>query len=129
MFPPMKSIALIILISVISACAEDPKGRNIAMDSKPPFDPELTVEQQNLANSLTPENLSLIDAALLSQSAFQWRKTARVVGSTMMKLSGKYEGIPDVFYSQRVQSLVDSGKLEAQGDLRRMKYSEVRLTK
>lgn len=35
--------------------------------------------------------------------------------------------IPDVFYSHRVRDLVSNGHLEAQGNLHRMRFSEVRL--
>lgn len=35
-------------------------------------------------------------------------------------------GIPDVFYAQRVRTLVERGVLEAADDLSRMRYCEVR---
>jgi hypothetical protein len=36
-------------------------------------------------------------------------------------------GIPDSFYAERVRLLVECGKLLAEGDLRFMRYSEVKL--
>jgi hypothetical protein len=84
--------------------------------------------QQALANALTADQLEAIDRALLRASDAQWRKVARVVGTAMMSdWEGKPEGIADVFYSQRVAHLVQQGKLEAQGNLARMRFSEVRL--
>jgi hypothetical protein len=35
--------------------------------------------------------------------------------------------LPDVYLSQRVRELVESGLLENQGNLARMRFSEVRL--
>ena len=35
--------------------------------------------------------------------------------------------VPDGYYAQRVALLVDSGKLESQGNLEYMRFSEVRL--
>ena len=40
----------------------------------------------------------------------------------------QYLDIPDVFYSQRIRELVSGGQLQAQGNLHRMRFSEVRLT-
>ena len=36
-------------------------------------------------------------------------------------------GIPDRFYAMRVRALVEAGVLEAQGNLQRMRFSEVRI--
>ena len=45
----------------------------------------------------------------------------------MMEMQNRISGIPDIFYSQRVRHLVEEGKLESQGNLGYMRYSEVRL--
>lgn len=91
------------------------------------FDPGLTVEQQERVRKLTQQQVSEIDSALLSQASPQWRKVARVVCSAMLQLKGRYVGIPDVYYAKRVAELVSSGVFESQGNLRRMRFSEVRL--
>ena len=70
--------------------------------------------------------LALIDAALLSQVSDEWRKVARVVGMAMLSMPDRPSGVPDVFFAKRVVLLVESGRLEARGDLRRMRFSEVR---
>jgi hypothetical protein len=36
------------------------------------------------------------------------------------------QGIPDVYYAERVRALVDRGLIESVGNLRRMRFSEVR---
>jgi hypothetical protein len=62
------------------------------------------------------------------QAGADWRKVALVVAVAMDAYSDQYHDIPDVFYGQRVRDLVSSGHLAAQGNLRRMRFSEVRLT-
>lgn len=91
-------------------------------------DAPMDADQQARAEALTPAQLEAMDRELLRASDVQWRKVARVVGTVMFSdWSGKPERIADVFYAQRVARLVRLGQLEAQGDLARMRFSEVRL--
>ena len=92
-------------------------------------DPPLDVEQSLRVSKLTQDDLWDIDRELLHQSARSWRKVARVVATTMDKLSSRIPGVPDVYYAQRVRHLVEIGKLESQGDLHRMRFGEVRLAR
>ncbi len=94
------------------------------------FEPDgpLTTEQLAIVQKLTPEQLAQVDDALLSNCCDEWQKVARVVGTTMMNDSVRLENVPDIFYSQRVQLLVKEGSLESKGNLKFMRYSEVRLT-
>ena len=100
---------------------------------KPPLpedyepDPQLTKEQIALVNKLSEMDIKRIDKALLSNTCQVWRKVARVVGTTMMELPDRIKGIPDIYYAQRIRQLVEEGKLESQGNLACMRYSEVRL--
>jgi hypothetical protein len=89
-------------------------------------DGDLSPDQVKLIEQLTDDEVQAIDNALLANSCERWRKVARVVGTTMMKLPSRVEGIPDIYYSQRVQKLVERGVLESQGNLSYMRYSEVR---
>jgi len=50
-----------------------------------------------------------------------------IVGTAMGNLPNRIKGIPDVFYSQRVASLVEQGKLVSQGVLKCMGFSEVKI--
>jgi len=93
----------------------------------PPFDPELTPEQLVLASGLSSEQVEEIDAALLSASGKHWRKVAMVVATAMNSLPNKIVGLPDVYYSQRVAVLAEQGKLISEGNLRRMRFSEVKV--
>ena len=45
----------------------------------------------------------------------------------MLGLKPKFDGVPDAYYSRRIIKLVNDGLLDAQGDLREMRFSEVRL--
>ncbi|MNQ85492.1 hypothetical protein D3C85_1006580 [compost metagenome] len=90
------------------------------------FDTELSPAEREQVARLPESDLALIDAALLSQVTGQWRKVARVVGMAMLSMPDHTENVPDAFFARRVALLVESGRLESQGDLRRMRFSEVR---
>ncbi len=97
--------------------------------SKVTNDPPLTQEQLKLVSNLSEAELSYIDSTLLSNVSSQWRKVARVIGTTMSEQDNKIKGVPDIFYSQRLSRLVTKGILQSQGNLQAMRYSEVRLPK
>lgn len=94
---------------------------------EPPFDPPMSEEQTALANALPEDMVHKIDEALLKVVSENWRKVARIVGTVMVYEKWLPDGIPDLYYAQRVRHLVDAGFLEAAGDLRMMGRSEVRL--
>lgn len=96
------------------------------IEESPEPDGELTSEQVKSVEQLTDDEVKAIDDALFSNTATKWRKVARVVGATMMERPCRLEGIPDIYYSQRVQKLVSDGLLESQGNLTCMRRSEVR---
>ena len=89
-------------------------------------DPELTEQEHQLAKRFSKAELAAIDNALLAHTCGSWRKVARVVGTTMLELPARVSGVSDVFYAHRIRQLVALGLLEAQGDLSRMRASEVR---
>ena len=71
-----------------------------------------------------------IDRLLLSCCDAHWRKVGRIVGQTSetleergIAISGGIAKLMDA----RMANLVRSGKLEAKGNTRRWRYSEVRL--
>lgn len=91
------------------------------------LDSDLSPDEERSAAMLTPVQLAEIDAALLQACSPRSRKLAMIVATAMHNLPQRIDGLPDVFYARRVSAMVASGKLEAIGDLRRMRYSEVRL--
>jgi hypothetical protein len=93
---------------------------------EPEPEPSLSAEELERVSQLTDDELRLIDEALLAEADVNWRKVARVVGFAIGKPS-HVQGIPDVYYAQRVRRLVEAGRLESQGNLEYMRFSEVRL--
>ena len=91
------------------------------------YDPDLSPTDKKRVAQLAAAELGLMDDALMSQASTDWRKVARVVGMAMLSMPDRPRGVPDVFFAKRVALLVESGRLELQGDLRRMRFSEVRL--
>lgn len=96
-----------------------------AVDGQP--DPPLDFEQSMRVSRLTQAELQQMDRELLSQASTEWRKVARIVGMAIGKLRERIPGVSDIYYAQRVQNLVALGQLESQGNLARMRSSEVRL--
>jgi len=83
--------------------------------------------ERALAESLGPAGLQSIDDAITKATQPPWLKVARVV-SDAMKAGGYVGDEPDFeLHVRRVIVLVESGALEAQGNLRRPRFSEVRL--
>ncbi len=66
------------------------------------------------------------DEALLQQATERWQKAAKIIGQVMMSI-GENEWPGDTYLAERLQALVTAGKLESQGDLSRIRFSEVRL--
>ncbi|HLA70843.1 MAG TPA: DUF3658 domain-containing protein [Steroidobacteraceae bacterium] len=96
-----------------------------AADHEP--DPPLDVGQSLRVSKLTQAELQEMDRQLLAQASASWRKVARIVATTIRELRESIPGVPDTYYAQRVQNLVALGKLESQGNLAYMRFSEVRL--
>ena len=96
-------------------------------DDQEPDGP-LSAGQQARVEALSQCQVAAADDALMSAAAPHWQKVARLVAEVMTSnWPNKPSGIADVYYAQRVDRLVQKGILEARGDLRRMRFSEVRL--
>jgi len=91
-------------------------------------DPNLNdpTREATQAPSLTAADLQRIDECLLSHTSQEWQKVARVIAKTMEVVGGQFPGIPDAFYSLRIRHLVESGAIDAAGNLNRMRHSEIR---
>lgn len=69
-----------------------------------------------------------IDAALLSNMSHQWRKVARVVGTTMSNIPRELRmERDDIYFANRIKSLVERALIEASGDPIEMGITEIRL--
>jgi Protein of unknown function len=93
-----------------------------APDSNPTTEEEFEIEK------LDDYQRNEIDAVLLSCTSHEFRKVSRVVGSAMLQLKSRFPEIPDIFYSLRIQHLVSNGLLVSQGNLKFMRYSEIRIS-
>jgi hypothetical protein len=84
--------------------------------------------EAELASRLGEDGVRAIEEALVSHARAHWLKVARVVIDAL-KAGGfpVAEDGPIQLHVRRVIALVDSEKLEAQGNLRRPRWSEVRL--
>jgi len=72
--------------------------------------------------------VAYFDDLLLSFAAKDWHKAARIVGETMSKFwSDSLEPVGDIVLAARLRALVQVGKLESQGNLQHIRFSEVRL--
>jgi len=94
---------------------------------EPQPDGSLSSEVDELANSLTVDELRAIDQAILASCSEQFRKVARVVGTVMDLDSLTDKSLPDSFYAQRIYKLVESGELISEGKIGYMRFCEVRL--
>ena len=93
----------------------------------PIANPPLSTEEQSVVAKLTDADLQIIDAAIMANSSNRWLKVAMVVWQTEKALSDRYRGLSYIFYARRLIHLVDEGRLESQGNLEYMRFSEVRI--
>ncbi len=95
-------------------------------EDEPSNEPILTSAQLALISNLSVEELEEIDSALLESVRNRWQKVAMIVGRTMMNLTSRVSGIPDIFYRDRLIKLVEEGILISQGNIKHMRNSEVK---
>lgn len=78
-------------------------------------------------DDLVSAPITFYDDWLVSCTVSQWRKAARVIGDTMSTAMTHGHIIGDLVLSGRLQALAAAGRLESQGDLSKLRFSEVRL--
>ena len=64
-----------------------------------------------------------LDALLLAQVRMEWQKVALIVAKAMIV----HQAWDDDRITQRIIDLVNAGKLASAGDVRKWRFSEVRL--
>jgi hypothetical protein len=70
---------------------------------------------------------SEIDQTLLSFCDKRWLKVARIIGNAMTAFETRGLHLAADQVDARMEVLVSTGQLEAQGNIRKWRYSEVRL--
>jgi Protein of unknown function len=99
-------------------------------DMEPPtkgarfVDSKLTWKQVQLPPSVTELDF---DRVVLSELHQQWRKTARVVGNVSEHYAKLGISLDPAIAAARLMKMVESDLVEAAGDLRKWRFSEVRL--
>ncbi len=93
----------------------------------PEANPPLSPEEASAVAMLTPTEIEFIDATILSCARARWQKVAMVVSRTEKNLETRYPRLSYIYYALRIQDLTGRGRLESQGDLDYMRFSEVRL--
>ena len=91
-----------------------------------PNDPVSPEEAAAFAR-LHASEVEAIDEAILSCATLHWRKVAMMVSLAEKKLGTKYPQFSYSFYAERIRTLAKEMRLESQGDLSYMRFSEVRL--
>jgi len=89
-------------------------------------EPKLTEEQKQLVAKISDVDLQKIDAKLLSLVSHQYQKVAKIVLIFMQESGLASQGIPDLFYAQRIEKLALDGKIHYEGNLNFMQYCEVK---
>jgi hypothetical protein len=90
-------------------------------------DPPLSDSELQAAHALSAEQVAEIDTLLLSHVDGRWRKVALVVARVIRELGDRHPELSDVYFALRIAELVQQGSLESEGNLRLMRFSEVRL--
>jgi hypothetical protein len=86
-----------------------------------------STEERAAASKLTETDLQIIDAEILKNCSSHWLKVARVMWDTEKALASRYPGLSHIFYTVRLGRLVDESRLESQGNISYMRFSEVRI--
>src|SRR5437868_4680047 len=80
-------------------------------------------EDVSLPGAVTVEDL---DATILAVLKPNWLKTARIVGDVIVAFRKRSILLDDEIVGARVRLLVDNGAIEAQGNPRMWRHSELR---
>jgi hypothetical protein len=114
-------------IAAYNANTSEPAGEGVDEDL-PEFDDQLDEDEEAAFAAQSPAEIEEIDAAILALAGPRWRKVAFIAGNLLLEFEDDTGApIPIGVVVRRVIALVGLAKLESQGDLRRMRFSEVRL--
>ncbi len=95
----------------------------IPFEEFPEINSSLRWDQVQLPPSVSEAQ---VDQIILSVIAPQWHKMARIIWDAVKRSEELALGIRDEAFAARIQVLVEAGRLESQGDLRKWRHSEVR---
>lgn len=79
-------------------------------------------------DGLVSAPITYFDDLLIACTIERWRKSARVIGETLVSfMDGPFHQVGDFVLAARLRALIEAGRLEGKGDLGKMRFSEVRL--
>jgi hypothetical protein len=99
-------------------------------DLQPPAKGRRNVDTQRRWKEIVlPESVSEndLDAIIFSSVATQWRKVAMVISKVLKEFEARNLPIDHEVIGVRIGLLSETGRLESQGDVRKWRFSEVRL--
>jgi hypothetical protein len=99
-------------------------------DLRPPEKGRRNVDTQRRWKEIVlPESVSEndLDAIIFSAVATQWLKVAMVISRALKKCEERNLPIDDEVIGVRIRFLSETDRLESQGDVRKWRFSEVRL--
>ncbi len=100
----------------------------LLLDDDDAVPPQPDEAEARLSSELGDAGIRRIDDAIAKSARRAWQKVARVVIDALEAVGFEIsDGASIHLHVRRVISFVDSGALEAQGNLRRPRWSEVRL--
>lgn len=88
---------------------------------------ELEAESREAIERLDADDVARIDRAILKALDGSWKKAGFIVAGVMIAAPDAHEDIPEVVYTFRIRSLVQAGRIEAQGDPLDLKTYEIRV--
>ena len=95
----------------------------IPFEEFPEISSSLRWDQVQLPPSVSEAQVEKI---ILSGIAPKWHKMARIIWDAVKRSEELALGVRDEAFAARIQVLVEAGRLESQGDLRKWRHSEVR---
>jgi Protein of unknown function len=96
----------------------------LPFDEFPAINSSLRWDQVRLPPSVSETQ---VDQIIFSVVAPSWHKMARIIWDAVKRGEGRGLGVTDEMFAARIQVLVEAGRLESQGDVRKWRHSEVRL--
>ena len=99
-------------------------------DLRPPVAERPTISTlRRWKDIVLPESISEtdLDSTIFSALSLRWQKTAMVIGKALERCQTLGLAVDAEVLGVRIQALAEADRLEGQGDLRKWRFSEVRL--
>lgn len=85
-----------------------------------------------IENILNNDQIQMIDNKILSIVTKDWSKVAFVIGRVLNRLKeqqvfSKYADCSDILIAQRIKALAETNHLKSQGNLKAIRFSEIKL--